>query len=1122
MRLPITLCEKFLMLECHVVRGDLPLLFSRQSLKDFGVQLDIEKDLISINGNQQELIVTNSGHYVADLIDRSVEMGHVMLSEDEVGDTKKKATKLHRYYGHPSAKRLVEMVKNSDLCDESLISEIKKLEDTCNHCKLYKREPNRPKSSMLTSTEFNSVVCMDLKKLETGHLMLHCIDLFSRFSTTCIIEDKHRDTIIKELFKIWITLFGTATQFFSDNGGEFVNQDFLDMCDSLGIIVKTTAATSPWSNGVCERHNGLIAEAYNKIIEDVGCDPHIALAWATNAKNSLANSFGYSPYTLVFGRNPRIPGLDNINSITTLNESVVNKILAEHLNAMYNSRLAYVKANNSDKLKRALKSKIPNVEAEYFTNDRVYFKKANQKKWCGPATVIGKDGKVVFIRHGGSMFRVHVTKVVLTAKADEAIKRSLAEGEEPPESREQEISMNTSNIRPTISTPVPEKDVDSSDSEDDEFGVVNCSDFSQMIDLSEPPVIASNTDSRAVIDSESDIVQSVSVPSDNGELVNDSDNSDVWNSVSFKKNGVLDLPSDSEIRYRNSEDTSWVSGKITGPGGKVSGKNKNVFNIKSLNNDSTHHIDLSECEVEKKCVDESEETFFIEDDDIVSGVFAVHVSKERYNDPKVKQAMDTEMSAWKKYGVYREVPDCGQKAISMRWVVTSKGNGYKARLVVRGFEEQLQQHIDSPTGDKCSSRILLTLAKAHGWKVESMDIKAAFLQSQKLDRTVFVKPPRNLKKVGVIWQLEKPAYGLNDSPRNWYDSLKEFLLSIGCAQCRYDPGLFYYRVDNKLMAVMLLHVDDFLISGNTKFKKEVVSKILAKYDVSKYVAGTFKYIGMNISQDDEYITVDQFHYADSVKIVDLSAQRRIQKDSPLTSDERTAYLSLLGKLSWLAQITRPDLKWDVYYQSRQNKSPTVQHLLDLNKVVSKLNTKKRVRYPKLDLKEGGLKIVVYSDASLGNLDGKINSSRGYVVFLCSGQRACCLNWASNKISRVVSSTLESETLAFVDGLDNAEWLRGIISEVLFGRDADEKLIKIIGFTDSNQLFQSVYSTHLVNNHKLRRDVENIKERLANGVVSEIRWVASDQMLADSLTKRDRADSRKLDCVLESGEMTEML
>ena len=280
-----------------------------------------------------------------------------------------------------------------------------------------------------------------------------------------------------------------------------------------------------------------------------------------------------------------------------------------------------------------------------------------------------------------------------------------------------------------------------------------------------------------------------------------------------------------------------------------------------------------------------------------------------------------------------------------------------------------------------------------------MDIKAAFLQSKDLDRTVFVKPLRNLKKVGIIWELQKPAYGLNDSPRNWYNSLKGFLLKAGCKNCSLDPGLFYLQVERKLMGLILIHVDDFLVAGNAKFKNEIVKKIMMKYDISKHMTGTFKYIGITISQDSEFIKLDQNDYMQCVKIIDLDKGRQAQKNAMLTAEEKTQYLSLLGKISWLSYITRPDLKWDVYNYSRKNKSPTVQDLLDLNGVVSKFNQKKCIRFPKLDLKDNA-KIVVYSETSFANMDEKVNSSRGYIIVLQAGENACVLTWAANKVSRV--------------------------------------------------------------------------------------------------------------------------
>ena len=50
-------------------------------------------------------------------------------------------------------------------------------------------------------------------------------------------------------------MFGTPGKFLSDNGGEFANQEFIDFAEIFGINGKTTAAESPWSNGLCERHN---------------------------------------------------------------------------------------------------------------------------------------------------------------------------------------------------------------------------------------------------------------------------------------------------------------------------------------------------------------------------------------------------------------------------------------------------------------------------------------------------------------------------------------------------------------------------------------------------------------------------------------------------------------------------------------------------------------------------------------------------------------------------------------------------------------------------------------------------------------------------------------------------
>ena len=74
-------------------------------------------------------------------------------------------------------------------------------------------------------------------------------------------------------------------------------------------------------------------------------------------------------------------------------------------------------------------------------------------------------------------------------------------------------------------------------------------------------------------------------------------------------------------------------------------------------------------------------------------------------------AKQLELVHWKRFGVYDEIPYPGQKLMSTRWVITEKelegvGN-VKARLVVRGFEEECDVKSDSPTVHKeCLSSFL--------------------------------------------------------------------------------------------------------------------------------------------------------------------------------------------------------------------------------------------------------------------------------------------------------------------------------------------------------------------------------------------------------------------------------
>ena len=42
---------------------------------------------------------------------------------------------------------------------------------------------------------------------------------------------------------------------------------------------------------------------------------------------------------------------------------------------------------------------------------KVYYKRDGQDRWRGPATVIGNDGSVYYVRHQGSLYRVSACRI---------------------------------------------------------------------------------------------------------------------------------------------------------------------------------------------------------------------------------------------------------------------------------------------------------------------------------------------------------------------------------------------------------------------------------------------------------------------------------------------------------------------------------------------------------------------------------------------------------------------------------------------------------------------------------------------------------------------------------------
>ena len=155
-----------------------------------------------------------------------------------------------------------------------------------------------------------------------------------------------------------------------------------------------------------------------KLTDDSKWSVANALVWAVSAKNALHNNLGYSPNQLVFGKNPSLPSVLTAKP-PALRSCTHSQLLAEHLNALHAARTAFIASEASRKIKLALQKQTRDTSSKSFhLREQVYYKRNDGKAWHGPGVIARIDGKIVLVRHGGSMLRVSPVHLLPVRDAD--------------------------------------------------------------------------------------------------------------------------------------------------------------------------------------------------------------------------------------------------------------------------------------------------------------------------------------------------------------------------------------------------------------------------------------------------------------------------------------------------------------------------------------------------------------------------------------------------------------------------------------------------------------------------------------------------------------------------------
>ena len=308
--------------------------------------------------------------------------------------------KVHRYFGYRSGRRVWELyAKAGHMTGKRKL--VLDVIENCETCSKLKKAPPRPKVGLPVSNDFNQVVAMDLKVVDKakGRYILWLVDTFSKLIKGKFIKDKKPSTIIEGIINTWIVGDGTGPGnpmmgFYSDNGGEFLNEEFLDFAAYMDISIKMTSANSPWQNGLVERHHASADVIFKKLLLDhPDMDMQEAVNYAAFAKNSEVNRTRFSALQLMFGQSPHFPGLAEISPASS-NLKSTSKYMRK-LKMLHEARVKFREVECSEKLKKVTGQRLnPNVEKSYEIGDPIYFYDEKKKEWKR-GTVIASLGKTI-------------------------------------------------------------------------------------------------------------------------------------------------------------------------------------------------------------------------------------------------------------------------------------------------------------------------------------------------------------------------------------------------------------------------------------------------------------------------------------------------------------------------------------------------------------------------------------------------------------------------------------------------------------------------------------------------------------------------------------------------------
>ena len=294
-----------------------------------------------------------------------------------------------------------------------------------------------------------------------------------------------------------------------------------------------------------------------------------------------------------------------------------------------------------------------------------------------------------------------------------------------------------------------------------------------------------------------------------------------------------------------------------------------------------------------------------------------------------------------------------------------------------------------------------------------------------------------------VCRLLKPIYGLKQASRCWYSKFNEAILLLGFSRCLHDPCVYYRFTAKGEYTIMVIYVDDGLVSSNIPgVLTETIEFLKTHFKVRSLPANRF--VGLNISRDcqKQTLSINQSDFIKSILKrygmaqcdpinIPANPNRRLKPEmSPKTAEERSRmkkvpYRECIGSLMYLMAMTRPYIVFSVNQVAVYVSDPGEEHWSAVNDILAYLRRTIHHGICYGDCHNSTL--LGYTDADWAGELEKRKSTTG-VLFLFNGGP---VSYGSRRQRATALSTRDAEFYAACEGAKESIWLKSLLLEIGF-------------------------------------------------------------------------------------------